>query len=423
MQKMHKTMKPFKFKSQNHLFFLAILLTFLSHSSCSDDNGDDDFLSGGSKFGTGQFNDADLNAFAGVLDLNKQFFNYANPAIPGVFGRSDGTQEAHDNTPESNPVTDAGATLGRALFYDKKLPKNHTISCASCHQPDKGFSDPDQFSVGFNGESTKRHSMTLINSRWFENGTFFWDERASTLEKQVLMPIQDHIELGLTLTELTQRLDTLPYYDVLFTKAFGSNEVNSDRIAKALSQFIRSIVSLDSRFVKAVVDADLEEVLPDQMRKLPMLTKQENEGLDVFYNFATCGYCHMGPAMVSDAMKNNGLDLNYKDKGRAEWSKSAKDNAMFKAPSLANIELSAPYMHDGRFQTLEEVVEHYNSGVKSHHNLNFRLTEEDRDGTVGGTPLKLELSQKQKDALIAFMKTFTDDKISHGEKYSDPFVK
>ncbi|MFY0674804.1 MAG: cytochrome-c peroxidase [Bacteroidia bacterium] len=374
------------------------------------------------KFGNSDFTDAELSSFSGVLSLKKRLFNYANPVIPGVFGRSDGTLEVQDNTPENNPVTDAGATLGRVLFYDKKLSKNLTISCASCHQQDKGFSDPDQFSVGFDGKTTRRHSMTLINSRWFENGTFFWDERANSLEEQVLMPIEDHIEMGLSLTELVQRLDTIPYYDVLFTKAFGSNEVNPDRISRALAQFTRSIVSLDSRFLKAVVDADLEEVLPDQMRPLPMLTDLENEGLDIFYNLGTCGYCHMGPALVADAMKNNGLDLNYKDKGRGDWSGNKREFGFFKAPSLANIELSAPYMHDGRFQTLEEVIEHYDSGVKSHPNLNFRLTEEDRDGVLGGTPLVLELSQKQKDALLAFMKTFTDDKLSRDEKFSDPFL-
>lgn len=388
-----------------------------------DDESGEGRISTVNEFGAGQFTDNDLKSFEGVLNLEKKLFNYANIPIPDFFNDSDGSLVFQNNTPENNPITDAGATLGRVLFYDKKLSKNQTISCASCHQQDKGFSDPDRFSVGFNRESTKRHSMTLINSRWYESGAFFWDERASSLEEQVLMPIEDHVEMGLSLTELVTRLDSIEYYKPLFTKAFGTKEVSPDRIAKALSQFIRSIIALDSRFVKAVTDADIDEVSPDQMRKLSMLTDQENEGLDIFYNYATCGYCHMGPAMVSDSLKNNGLELEYKDKGKAKWTKNAKDNAFFKAPSLANIELSAPYMHDGRFQTLEEVVDHYNDGVKAHPHLNFRLTEEDRDGVLGGTPLKLELSQKQKEALIAFLKTFTDDNLSHAEKYSDPFLK
>lgn len=125
-----------------------------------------------------------------------------------------------DNTPAFNPITDAGATLGRVLFYDKNLSINNTISCASCHQQDKGFSDPNQFSIGFDGATTGRHSMTLINSRWYESQRFFWDERAATLEEQVLMPIEDHIEMGMDLNQLVTKLEGLEYYPVLFNKAF-----------------------------------------------------------------------------------------------------------------------------------------------------------------------------------------------------------
>lgn len=413
-----------KLLSENHskLFLLITLLcAALVYSSCSqDEEGEEEPVM---IHGSDQFTDEDLKTFEGVLKMEKKLFNYANLNIPAFFENSDGSLEYQDNTSEDNPITDAGATLGRVLFYDKKLSKNHTISCASCHQQDKGFSDPEQFSTGFNGQKTDRHSMTLINSRWYQGGAFFWDERANSLEEQVLMPIEDHIEMGVELTELVERLDSHAYYQVLFTKAFGDGEITPNRIAKALAQFIRSIVALNSKFVKAVDDADLFEVVPNEMKMLPMLSEQENEGLDVFYNYATCGYCHMGPALVSDAIKNNGLDLIYADKGKAEWTKNTRDNAFFKAPSLANIELSAPYMHDGRFQTLEEVVEHYNNGIKSHPNLNFRLTEEDRDEVLGGTPLKLELSQDQKEALIAFLRTFTDNDLSHDEKYSDPFLK
>jgi len=413
-------MKSFAFKIPVSIYLLSLLCLVAGITSCLRD---DEEPTGSSEYGTSKFTEDELRAFEGILNLEERLFNYANITIPDFFKDSDGSLDYQDNTPENNPITDAGATLGRVLFYDKLLSKNHTISCASCHQQDKGFSDPEQFSIGFNGEKTERHSMTLINSRWYESGAFFWDERASSLEEQVLMPIKDHVEMGMELAELVARLDSHAYYQVLFTKAFGKNKVTANKIARALSQFTRSIVSLDSKFIKAIEDANIDEVSPNEMRKLPMLSKQENEGLDVFYNYATCGYCHMGPALVSDGLKNNGLDLNYADKGKAQWTKNARDNAFFKAPSLAYIELSAPYMHDGRFQTLEEVVDHYNNGIKSHPNLNFRLTEEDRDGVLGGTPLKLELTQKQKDALIAFLKTCTDNKLSHAEKYSDPFAK
>ena len=370
-----------------------------------------------------QFSDEEMSAFDGVLNLRQRMFNYARVDIPLYFEESSGSLSYQDNTPNDNPVTDEGATLGRVLFYDVNLSANNTVSCSSCHQQDKGFSDPARFSLGLNGETTKRHSMTLINSRWYERGGFFWDERAPSLEEQVLLPIQDHIEMGLELSELVSKLEELDYYGVLFNKAFGSPEITTDGISKALSQFTRSIVSYNSKFNRAIRSDDLDEVPETDMVPLSTLTEQENIGLDIFYNFATCGYCHMGPAHVADSMKNNGLDLVYTDKGKAEWSGNSADNALFKPPSLANIALTAPYMHDGRFATLMEVVDHYSDNIKAHPNLNFRLTTEDIDGTVGGTPLRLELDEEQKEALVAFLNTFTDDDISTNEKYSDPFIQ
>ncbi|MDW3194837.1 MAG: cytochrome c peroxidase [Cytophagales bacterium] len=370
-----------------------------------------------------RFTDDELNAFNGILHLKQDLFNYAKLNVPEYFEESSGSLPQQDNTPESNPVTDAGATLGRVLFYDKSLSANNTISCASCHQQEKGFSDPARFSVGLNGETTKRNSMTLINSRWYQKRGFFWDERAATLEEQVLMPIQDHVEMGLELPDLVIKLEQLEYYSVLFNKAFGSLEITMDRIALSLAQFTRSIVSTDSKFNQAVRADGLDEVPETEMVALSTLTDQENVGLDIFFNYATCGYCHMGPAHVADSMKNNGLEISYLDKGKGEWTGNPQDNGLFKPPSLANIAQTAPYMHDGRFETLMDVVNHYNGNIQAHPNLNFRLTIEDRDGTVGGTPLVLELDQEQKDALVAFLKTFTDEQVSKDEKYSDPFIQ
>ena len=370
-----------------------------------------------------QFTEEELQAFDGVLDLRQRLFNYEALAIPEYFAESSGSFPHQDNTPEDNPVSDEGATLGRVLFYDKNLSANNTISCASCHQQGNGFSNPARFSVGLYGETTKRNSMTLINSRWYEKRGFFWDERAATLEEQVLMPIQDHVEMGLELDELKTKLQQLAYYQVLFQKAFGTSDVTSDRISKALAQFTRSIVSYNSKFHQAVRADELDEIPETDMVSLSTLTEQENIGLDIFFNFATCGYCHIGAAHVADSMKNNGLDLVYSDKGKAEWTHNQEDNALFKPPSLANIALTAPYMHDGRFETLMEVVNHYSDNIQAHPNLNSRLTTEDIDGAVGGTPLRLELDQEQKEALVAFLETFTDEDISTDEKYSDPFIK
>ena len=404
------------------IYFITLSLLF-SMISCGDDGDEIEEREEptDNRMSQVRFTDEELGILNKTLNLRQSLFNYANIAIPTAFNESYGSLPEQDNTPADNPITDAGATLGRVMFYDKNLSFNNTISCASCHQQDKGFSDPAKFSVGFDGMTTSRHSMTLINSRWYGKERFFWDERASTLEEQVLLPIQDHIEMGMELPELIAKLEQLDYYEVLFNKAFGSPEINADRISKVLSQFTRSIVSYNSKFNKAVRADNLDEVPETDMVSLSTLTEQENIGLDIFYNFATCGYCHMGPAHVADSAKNNGLDLFYKDQGRAEWSGNLKDNALFKPPSLANIALTAPYMHDGRFESLMDVVNHYNENIQPHPNLNFRLTEEDIDGTVGGTPLRLELDQEQKEALIAFLNTFTDEEISTSEKYSDPF--
>lgn len=415
---MKKIEAHFRSKPFFTVFIFAIGFSMISMVSCTKD---DDENAIEPIRAANQFSDTEMSAFNGVLNLNQTMFNYENMPIPEYFAESYGSLPEQDNTPPDNPITDAGATLGRVLFYDKNLSKNNTISCASCHQQDKGFSDPAQFSLGFNGETTARHSMSLINSRWYLKERFFWDERAATLEEQVLLPIQDHIEMGLELEQLIAKLEQLDYYGTLFNKAFGSPDVTSDRISKALSQFTRSIVSYNSRFNKAVRADDLDEVPETDMVLLSTLTEQENIGLDIFYNLGTCGYCHIGPAHVADSVKNNGLDLIYVDQGRASWSGYSEDVALFKPPSLANIELTAPYMHDGRFATLMDVVNHYSDNVQGHQHINFRLTTEDIDGTVGGTPLRLELDQEQKEALVAFLKTFTDEEIGTDEKYSDPF--
>ncbi len=189
-----------------------------------------------------------------VLNLPDTPFDYATLDLPAHFTTNVPGQPlptsiiGFDNTPSDNPITNDGATLGRVLFYDKKLSANGTISCASCHQQNKGFSDDATLSLGYNGGTTGRHSMTLINSRFYQRGRFFWDERAATLEEQVLMPLQDPVEMGMTLEQVISTVEQQAYYPDLFEKAFGSQEVDADRIAKALAQFVRSIVSYSSRY-------------------------------------------------------------------------------------------------------------------------------------------------------------------------------
>jgi cytochrome c peroxidase len=346
------------------------------------------------------------STLAGGLLLPATAANYANQTLPPAFLVN--PILAQDNTPANNPVTNNAATLGRALFYDKRLSQNQTISCSSCHQAAFGFSDPKPFSVGFAGGLTGRNSMGLSNARWYQRRAFFWDERAATLEAQVLLPIQNSVEMGMTLPDLVTRLSAEPYYSSLFTAAFGDATVTSDRISRALAQFVRSIISTQSKY-------DIGRASTPQFSNF---TAEENEGRNIFNagNLGNCAACHGSDNFVpGPTINNNGLENPYVDKGRGAITGLTQDEGLFKVPSLRNIELTAPYMHDGRFATLEEVVEFYNSGVVNHPNLSPPLRG------PGGTPRRLNLTAAQKQALVAFMKTLTDTSVTTDPKFQDPF--
>lgn len=337
-------------------------------------------------------------------------FNYAAPVLPPRFSQQ--PILGQDTMPATNLTTDAGATLGRVLFYDKRLSTNQTVACSSCQVQANGFSDPRRFSVGFDGRLTGRNSMGLSNARWYERQKFFWDERAATLEEQTLHPIQDSLEMGMTLIALTNRLAAEPFYTNLFAQTFGTPEVTSERIARALAQFVRSIVTVQSRYDQGVAI------------NFANLTTQENLGRQIFFgqgtfSHVTCVRCHGSDNFVPGAgIFNNGLENPYVDKGVGALTGRPQDEGRFKVPSLRNIELTGPYMHDGRFTTLEQVVEFYDSGVVAHPNLSLQLQG---TGGAAGTPLRLGLTPQQKAALVAFMKTLTDPNLATDPKLSDPF--
>lgn len=401
---------------KKHNFLILVTLIALLNGCRGDEM--DDFEPGFP--GTSQFSEADMVILNQTLDLAATPFNYAKPNLPRHF--TEGEMEYQDNMPEDNPITDMGATLGRVLFYDVALSVNNTISCSSCHQQASGFSDPARFSTGFDGRKTRRNSMTLVNSRYYERGRMGWDERAASMEEFVLLPITDHLEMGMDLGELETKLRKTDHYPVLFRNAFGDEIITTDRISKALAQFVRAIVSYDSKFDQGMAQAGFPEVL-DGLPPLPNLTAQEKLGQDIYFSGrkeATCQYCHGSPNLVIDTARNNGLDVVYADKGKGEVTGIASENGTFKVPTLRNIALTAPYMHDGRFQTLAEVVDHYSDNVQPHPNLHFRLSTID-DGPLGSPPMKLNLTQGEKDALVAFLHTFTDPGIATEEKYSNPF--
>jgi cytochrome c peroxidase len=347
-----------------------------------------------------------------------------------------------DNTPADNPITDAGATLGRVLFYDKRLSKNGEVACGSCHRTDVAFADDEPLSEGFDGGLTGRHAMTLINVRYYQRGAMFWDERAATLEEQVLMPIQDRVEMGLTVDELLGRVAGADYYPALFEAAFGDDEVTEERISFALAQFVRSIVSYRSKW-----DEGVGQVQGDIAQPFPNFSEAENRGKAIFFGqheentAGLCGTCHLreNPLAVlpaglppvpqlntalfqSPAPTNNGL-LDDEDIGFGEVSGRPQDIGLFKTSSLRNVELSPPYMHDGRFDTLEEVVHFYNAEIEAHPNLH-PILREPTGGPPGPGPVeprRLNLSDDDEAALVAFLKTLTDTTLATDERWQDPF--
>lgn len=359
-----------------------------------------------------------------VLNLPEVPYDYSTLSLPSYFlvdvpeSALPTSINGLDNTPDDNPVTNEGATLGRVLFYDKKLSANGTVSCASCHKQSHGFSDDHVLSLGFDGGTTGRHSMTLINARYYQRGRFFWDERAATLEEQVLMPFQDPVEMGLTLDELVNKVETQTYYPDLFESAFGTTEINADRISKALAQFVRSIVSHSSRYDEG------RAMVSNPGANFPNFSEAENLGKALFFQTipnggGACFGCHTTEAFVSanPGPQNNGLDAeSTTDLGAGGVFTNPIFVGRFKTSTLRNIERTAPYMHDGRFATLEEVVEHYNSGIQAHPTLAPALTNTD------GTPVQLNFSEEEKAALVAFLKTLTDTSLESDIKWSDPFL-
>ncbi len=307
--------------------------------------------------------------------------------------------------PEDNPVTNDGATLGRVLFYDKKLSVNDQISCASCHLQAHAFSDPRVKSIGAYGEETSRNSMGFQNLIF--SNRMFWDLRVVGLENQIHVPIENPIEMAQPMDSLVQKLQSVAYYAPLFDQAFGTTEINAERISFALAQFIRSITSFQSKY-DVGMENDFSNFSPIEL-----------QGKDLFFGGdLRCNHCHSTQNFYNNQAMNNGLDSVYEDQGQFLATGNINDQGEFKVPSLRNVALTAPYMHDGRFATLEEVIEHYSTGVQPHVNLNDRLTVE---LTTGGTPFNSNMTAEEKNAIVAFLHTLTDEAMINNESFSDPF--
>ena len=336
--------------------------------------------------------------------------NYAAPPLPAYFDR---TVAALDNSPAANAVDDRVATLGRVLFYDLRLSTNDRAACASCHQQRFGFTDSMRFSNGISGAATTdAHAMRLGNLRYWRPGTMFWDRRAASAEAQASHPFHSLVEMGWGgaaggMDDLMRKMAATVYYPDLFAFAFGDPAITEPRIQQALAQFVRAMVSSSSRW-----DTGYARVFsPDSPNRalnldLPNFTPEENRGRHLFMTAvseggAGCSGCHLPPtfALAADA-RSNGLD--------------AGETRLFKAPSLRSVGLTGPYMHDGRFDTLAQVVDFYDRGIQDGPALDDRLRQ-------NSGPRRLNLSAADRAALVAFLMTLNDTALVADARFSNPF--
>lgn len=324
-------------------------------------------------------------------------------------------------------VTDAKAKLGRILFYDKKLSINSTVSCGSCHLQEKGFADGKALSAGFEGRLTTRNSMSIINPAMMHSG-MFWDRRESSARALSLRPVVNHIEMGMEDLKLLEiKLAGTDYYAQLFADAYPEAPfITRDNISDAITAFLRSMVTWNSKFDQGM-RSNFSNFTAEELRGKELFMGNAATNIDPFGNVISngaCGGCHSAPmfndggfstgiSAYSDNDTGNGKGVNIgldkvsKDKGTGDGS--------FKIPSLRNVELTAPYMHDGRFATLEQVVDHYNEKIQPAANLHRRLREFD------GKPKRFNFSDADKKALVAFLKTLTDRQFVSDPRYSNPF--
>lgn len=347
---------------------------------------------------------------------------------------------------KAHPVSDTKATLGRVLFYDKNLSKDRSVSCASCHKQERGFADTKAFSTGVFGRQTARNSMALgavVNYSAYHsvalNGAgaagFFWDDRVDNVADQTKATLLNSHEMDIEMPEVVARVKALPYYNWLFARAYGDPEATEERVLSAISEFINAMGSYRSRF-----DQIAEKVSAADLHKpLPGLTIQENRGWGLYLNF--CSGCHgveLGkPAVL---MANNGLEMEYTDQGLSVLTGKQEDVGVFKVPGLRNIAMTAPYMHDGRFNTLDEVLQFYSREVQPHPNLHPEMLKENiimtsipiQEGgwgttssdtiTIKGSLVNhLNLSNTDIQALKAFLLTLSDGELRNDQRFSDPF--
>lgn len=306
--------------------------------------------------------------------------------------------------PNNNPLTVEGIALGKTLFFEKKLSANNTQSCANCHNPNLAFTDGRQFSLGIDQIQGTRNAMPLFNLAWNYDDKFFWDGRELGLEQQSFDPITNPIEMHETLNNVVQKLQQDTKYPPLFERAFGTPTIDSVRISKALAQFERTIISANSKFDQYLLgDATL--------------SPEELEGFNIFMdeNRGDCFHCHgneNNPLWTDNKFHNNGLDATPTDLGLAIATGDPNDNGKFRTPSLRNLAFTAPYMHDGRFETLDDVINHYSEGLQNSPTIDPLM----KKVTQGG----VQLTETDKSNLKAFLLSLSDYNFINDPQYLNP---
>jgi len=305
--------------------------------------------------------------------------------------------------PTNNPQTVEGVALGKKLFFDTILSSDNTVSCASCHLPNAAFSDNAQFSSGVNGALGSRNSMPLFNLAWNYDERFFWDGRIFSIEHQAAEPVVNTLEMNSVWLDVINKLNQDSIYPELFQQAFPSEAISKETVTKAIAQFERTLISANSKFDRYLLGQET-------------LTASELNGFNVFMdeNRGDCFHCHgsdQNPLWTDNDFHNNGLDATFTDLGLAIFTGDPTDNGKFKTPSLRNLAFTAPYMHDGRFATLDEVINHYSEGLQDSPTIDPLMKKVDQGG--------VQLSTQDKADLKAFLLTLTDNSFINNPNFQE----
>lgn len=306
--------------------------------------------------------------------------------------------------PTNNPQTVEGIALGKKLFFDPILSGDNTQACADCHAPENAFSDPDRFSEGIDGILGDRNSMPLFNLAWNYDEKFFWDGKSFSLEHQAFIPVSDPIEMKSTWADVEQKLQQNFEYPTLFNQVFGTSIIDSTLVTKAIAQFERTLISSNSKFDKHLLGE-------------ATLTPQELNGFNVFMDETKgdCFHCHgsdKNPLWTDNIFHNNGLDATISDLGLGAVTGDPADNGKFKSPSLRNLEFTAPYMHDGRFATLDDVINHYSEGLQNSPTVDPLMKKVAQGG--------VQLSEQDKSDLKSFLLSLSDHEFISNPNFLNP---